>query len=88
MELWDVYDEERRLTGRTMVRGEAYPEDGYHLVVHMCVFNSRGEMLLQRRQRIGRIVRLCVSAPSGPRSSCSTVCVSPTPFAPNVTEVS
>ena len=49
MELWDVYDEERRLTGRTMVRDEAYPEDGYHLVVHACVFNSRGEMLLQRR---------------------------------------
>ena len=50
MELWDIYDEERRLTGKTMVRGEAYPEDGYHLVVHMCVFNSKGEMLLQRRQ--------------------------------------
>ena len=49
MEIWDVYDADRRLTGRTMLRGEAYPEDGYHLVVHMCVFNSRGEMLLQRR---------------------------------------
>jgi isopentenyldiphosphate isomerase len=49
MELWDIYDEDRRLTGRTMLRGEAYPEGGYHLVVHMCVFNSRGEMLLQRR---------------------------------------
>lgn len=49
MELWDIYDEDRRLTGRTMVRGEAYPQDGYHLVVHMCVFNRRGEMLLQRR---------------------------------------
>ena len=49
MEIWDVYDADRRLTGRTMLRGEAYPEDGYHLVVHMCVFNSRGAMLLQRR---------------------------------------
>ena len=50
MELGDVYDEDRRLTGRTMVRDEPYPEDGYHLVVHICVFNSRGEMLVQRRQ--------------------------------------
>lgn len=50
MELWDVYDEERNLTGETMVRDELYPENGYHLVVHACVFNSRGEMLLQRRQ--------------------------------------
>lgn len=50
MELWDIYDEERNLTGKTMVRGEPYPEDGHHLVVHMCIFNPRGEMLLQRRQ--------------------------------------
>lgn len=50
MELWDIYDENYNPTGETMVRGESYPENGYHLVVHMCVFNRRGEMLLQRRQ--------------------------------------
>ena len=49
MELWDIYDENRNLTGRTMLRDTPYPDGGYHLVVHMCVFNSRGEMLLQRR---------------------------------------
>ncbi len=50
MEIWDVYDEKRAKTGRTMVRGEAVAEGDYHLVVHVCIFNSKGEMLLQKRQ--------------------------------------
>ncbi len=50
MELWDVYDVDRRPTGRTHVRGETLPSGDFHLVVHVCVFNSRGEMLIQRRQ--------------------------------------
>lgn len=49
MELWDIYDSERNKTGRTMVRGPV-PEGDYHLVVHVCIFNSRGEMLIQQRQ--------------------------------------
>lgn len=49
MELWDIYDRERNKTGRTMVRGPV-PEGDYHLVVHVCIFNSRGEMLIQQRQ--------------------------------------
>lgn len=50
MELWDVYDENRIPTGKTMIRGEEIPEGGYHLVVHVCIFNSRGQMLIQKRQ--------------------------------------
>ena len=50
MELWDVYDADRRLTGRTMVRGERFQPGDYHLVVHICIRNSAGEMLIQRRQ--------------------------------------
>ena len=50
MELWDVYDIDRRLTGKTMVRGEAFEEGAYHIVVHICVFNSEGKMLIQQRQ--------------------------------------
>lgn len=49
-EIWDVYDEERQKTGRTMVRGDAFREGEYHLVVHVCVMNARGEMLIQQRQ--------------------------------------
>lgn len=50
MELWDVYDINRRKTGRTAVRGEKLPEGGYHLVVHVCVIGSDGRMLIQQRQ--------------------------------------
>lgn len=49
MELMDVYDEERQKTGRTMERA-AQPAPGDHrLVVHLCVFNRAGELLVQRR---------------------------------------
>jgi isopentenyldiphosphate isomerase len=50
MELWDVYDINRNKTNKTMVRGEAFEKDSYHLVVHVCVFNSKDEMLIQQRQ--------------------------------------
>ena len=50
MELWDIYDENRNLKAGTMVRGEPIKAGDYHLVVHVCVFNSRGEMLIQKRQ--------------------------------------
>lgn len=51
MELWDLYDEEYRLTGRTMVRGTPIPKDGMHWVVDALFLNSRGETLLQRRAK-------------------------------------
>ena len=50
MELWDVYDVDRQLTGKTMVRGEPFEKGAYHIVVHICVFNSEGQMLIQQRQ--------------------------------------
>ena len=49
MEIWDLYDKHRNLTGETMVRGNPVPADRYHLVVHICIFNSKGEMLIQHR---------------------------------------
>ncbi len=50
MELWDVYDKDRNLTGKTMERDSGYIEGEYHLIVHICVFNSEGKMLIQQRQ--------------------------------------
>lgn len=50
MELWDVYDKDRRLLNRTMVRGNKIKDGDYHLVVHVCIFNAKGEMLIQQRQ--------------------------------------
>ena len=51
MELWDLYDQNRIKTGEVAVRdGDPIPLGRYHVVVHAAVFNSRGEMLIQRRQ--------------------------------------
>ena len=50
MELWDLYTENREKTGKTMVRGDKIPEGYYRMVVHVVIFNDRGEMLIQKRQ--------------------------------------
>ncbi len=50
MELWDIYDIQRNKKDRTMVRGEGFKDGDYHLVIHVCIFNSKGEMLIQQRQ--------------------------------------
>lgn len=49
MEYWDLYDDNRELTGKTILRGDPIPQGFYHLVVHVCIFNSKGEMLIQQR---------------------------------------
>ena len=50
MELFDLYTADRQRTGRTMVRGEPVPEGFYRLVVHVCIFDPGGRMLIQQRQ--------------------------------------
>jgi len=50
VELFDLYTADRVKTGRTMVRGEPTPEGYYRLVVHVCIFNQEGQMLIQQRQ--------------------------------------
>lgn len=54
MELFDLYTAEREKTGRTMVRGEAVPKGYYRLVVHVCIFDLAGRMLIQQRQPFKR----------------------------------
>lgn len=49
MELWDLYTEDRQISGQTHIRGEAIPEGFYHLVVHVWIRNSRGEYLISQR---------------------------------------
>lgn len=50
MEIWDLYDINRNKIKRTAVRGAELQSGDYHLVVHVCIFNSKGEMLIQQRQ--------------------------------------
>ena len=50
MELWDAYDIDRQFKNKELVRGEPLQNGDYHTVVHICIFNSKGEMLIQQRQ--------------------------------------
>ena len=50
METFDVYDKDRLKTGRTLVRGEDIPDGCLRMVVHICIINRKGEMLIQQRQ--------------------------------------
>lgn len=50
MEMLDIYTENREKTGRTIERGNRLNKDEYRLVIHACIINSKGEMLIQQRQ--------------------------------------
>ena len=48
-EIWDLYNENRELRGKDHIRGEQLPIDGYHLVVHVWIRNSKGQYLISQR---------------------------------------
>ena len=50
IELWDIYDRNKELTGRTMKRNDFTMKDGdYHLTVLGAIMNRQGEFLVTRR---------------------------------------
>lgn len=49
MELWDVYDVNRKPTNRKHVRGVPMRSGEYHLTAFVWIFNSAGELLLTKR---------------------------------------
>ena len=51
MELVDLYDENRLPLGRTAERGGPMTPGEYRMVVHVCVFDRRGRLLIQQRAR-------------------------------------
>lgn len=51
-EIWDIYDENRNLTGKTIKRAEyinKIKENEYHLVVHIWIKNDNNEWLISKR---------------------------------------
>ncbi len=50
MEQIDLYDKNRQPLHQTIERGKVLPADTYRAVVHICIFNTKGEMLIQQRQ--------------------------------------
>lgn len=49
-EIWDLVDENRMPTGKTHRRGDPLPEGALRQVIHICIFNKKGQMLIQKRQ--------------------------------------
>ncbi|MBQ7345187.1 MAG: NUDIX domain-containing protein [Oscillospiraceae bacterium] len=50
METFDLYDAQRCPTGETMLRGTPTPPHRYRLVIHISIFNTQGQLLIQQRQ--------------------------------------
>lgn len=48
MEIWDLYDKDFKLTGKTMVRSDVVPEGYYHLSAEIWIINSKKQVLLVR----------------------------------------
>ena len=49
LEIWDLYNELREVTGKEHIRGKEIPEGYYHLVVHVWIKNKKGEYLISQR---------------------------------------
>jgi isopentenyldiphosphate isomerase len=55
MELLDLYDNNRLPLGKTVVRGDKQNDNENRLVIHICIFNSNGEMLIQKRKSTKKV---------------------------------
>lgn len=49
MEEWDLYDRNGQRLDIRVKRGESFPENTYHRVVHIWILNERKEYLIQKR---------------------------------------
>lgn len=55
MELVDLYDENRLPLGRTAQRFSKREKGVWRLIVHLCIFDSRGRLLIQQRSGEKRV---------------------------------
>ena len=51
MEVRDLYDKDRNLTGETILKGEQIPENRYIIVMLIFIQNSEGKFLIQKRSK-------------------------------------
>ena len=49
MELRDLYDENKKLTGETIFKGQEVPKGRYYITVVIFIQNSKNEFLIQKR---------------------------------------
>ena len=48
-EYWDVYDENREFTGKTIKRGEPFGENEFYVCCEVWIVNSKNQMLVTQR---------------------------------------
>ena len=48
-EYWDVYDENREFTGKTIKRGEPFGENEFYVCCEVWIINSKNQMLVTQR---------------------------------------
>lgn len=65
MELWDIYDENGRPTGRTHPRGALQKPGEYHLVCTVILFNETGELLCTHRSPEKKLAPNMWESPGG-----------------------
>ena len=65
MELWDVYDVNRKFTGKVIDRhsDEKLKDGEYHLVVEAIIINFKGEILLNKRSKFANPIHLLPQIP-------------------------
>ena len=51
MEKRDLYDENKKLTGETIYKGEKVPKGRYYITVVVWIQNEEGEFLIQKRSK-------------------------------------
>lgn len=51
MEFLDLYSESRQKSGKIIQRSQKVPKGSYRLVIHVCVFDPNGKMLIQKRSQ-------------------------------------
>ena len=49
MEYSDVYDKDRKITGKTVLKGDKLTPGEYYLAVHVWIMNNKGQFLIQKR---------------------------------------
>ena len=75
MEIRDLYDVNKNLTGKTFIKGEQVPKGYYYLIVVVILENLKGEFLIQKRvARKGGKWALTAGHPKSGENSFQGIC--------------
>ena len=56
MEYWDLLDDDRRLTGETLLRGEAMPEGRFHTIIGVWTIHTKLHRILLTKRHPDKLI--------------------------------